>query len=93
MKVYSANTKAKEELAALRRIENSKTNSFIQEGLSAYNTRKYPRSIEIFDNVLLLDPDNKVATEYLRLSKIKKESYEKLIRCRKEKLAGCELLK
>ncbi|MBK6604259.1 MAG: hypothetical protein IPG24_02005 [Leptospiraceae bacterium] len=93
VKVYSANTKAKEELAALRRIENSKTNSFIQEGLSAYNTRKYPRSIEIFDNVLLLDPDNKVATEYLRLSKIKKESYEKLIRCRKEKLAGCELLK
>ncbi|MBP7283375.1 MAG: hypothetical protein KBA66_17440 [Leptospiraceae bacterium] len=92
-KVFPTNTKAKEELATLRRIENGKTNNYIQEGLAAYNARKYPKSIEIFDNVLLLDPDNKIATEYLRLSRLKKESYEKLIKCRKEKLVGCELLK
>ncbi|MBK8397986.1 MAG: hypothetical protein IPL26_22455 [Leptospiraceae bacterium] len=93
IKILPSNNMAKDELSRVRRTENGKTAKYIQDGLTQYNSRNYLKSIELFDNVLLLDPDNKVATEYLRLSKIKKESYEKLIKCRKEKLPGCELLK
>ena len=58
---------AKDELSRVRRTENGKTAKYIQDGLTQYNSRNYLKSIELFDNVLLLDPDNKVATEYLRL--------------------------
>jgi ABC-type uncharacterized transport system substrate-binding protein len=92
-KLYPTNNKAKSELLTLRTIENKKINTYIVEGMLQYNARKYGKSIELFDNILLLDPDNKVAFEYLRLSKIKKESFEKLTKCRNDNLTGCELLK
>ena len=45
---------------------------FIFKRKESYENRKYSDSEEMFQNILLVEPENKNAKEYLRLSKEKK---------------------
>lgn len=93
IQVQPSNSGAKSDLDSLRRKEKEKVPDYLKSGLDYYNARNYVQSIETFENILLVEPDNRNAIEYLRLSKVKKEALDKLQKCQKESGAGCELLK
>lgn len=80
LRVLPSNAKTKTELNAIRATESGKIKSYIQEGMKAYNARKYTSSIEKFEDILLIDPNHKTANEYLRLSHQKKEAADRLLR-------------
>lgn len=86
LRVLPSNQKAKMELNQLRTVEAKKIPAYLEEAHRAYNVRNYEKAMEIYDNILLIDPDHREALEYLRLSKQKFEAAEKLLR--KQKLGG-----
>lgn len=49
-----------------------------QLGEKYYNTRSYENACANFQNILLIQPDDKKAIEYLRISKAKRDALEKL---------------
>ncbi|MCB1160139.1 MAG: peptide ABC transporter substrate-binding protein, partial [Leptospiraceae bacterium] len=77
-----SNTRAVAELANLRAQERKKIPVYLKNGIDEYNKRNYASAQPIFENILLVDNGNKQATEYLRLSKKKREAVLRL----KEKL-------
>jgi ABC-type uncharacterized transport system substrate-binding protein len=79
LRTLSSNQRASADLAAIRRQESAKIPDYLKTGITEYNDRNYDRSIEIFENILLIDPNEKSAKEYLRLSYKKKEAIEILI--------------
>ena len=84
LRTLSTNQKASSDLALIRRQESEKIPEYLKQGISEYNERNYDKSIEIFESILLIDPNEKSAKEYLRLSYKKKEAIEIL----KNKLAN-----
>ncbi|MCC5815389.1 MAG: peptide ABC transporter substrate-binding protein [Leptospira sp.] len=74
LRTLSSNGKASADLAAIRRSESTKIPNYLKEGIAQYNERNYDKSIEIFENILLVDPNEKSAKEYLRLSYKKKDA-------------------
>ena len=48
--------------------------NYVAKGIEHYNERDYNSSIEIFENALLVVPNNKEALEYLRLSYKKRDA-------------------
>jgi tetratricopeptide (TPR) repeat protein len=72
------NTRATSELASLRSSEMRKIPVYLSNGIDEYNKRNYESSILIFENILLVDPQNKQAIEYLRLSTKKQEAIQRL---------------
>lgn len=76
LRTLPSNQRASADLANIRRQESTKIPDYMKEGISEYNERNYERSIEIFENILLVDPNDKAAKEYLRLSYKKKEAIE-----------------
>lgn len=78
LSILPSNSKARSELAALRSREARKIPELMQQGLAAYNQRDYNSAIRIFDNVLLIQPGHNQATEYLRLSRQKREAADRL---------------
>lgn len=78
LQVLPTNAKARSELAALRSREARKIPELLQQGLQLYNQRDYAQSIRIFENILLIQPAHNQATEYLRLSRQKREAVDKL---------------
>lgn len=76
LRTLSNNTKAQADLQNVRRIESSKIPGYLNTGIKEYNERNYDKSIAIFEDILLIDPNEKSAKEYLRLSYKKKEAIE-----------------
>ncbi len=74
LRTLPSNTAAQNELSQLRAKESGGMKSYIEKGISFFNERDYDKSIETFENALLIIPGNKEATEYLRLSYIKKDA-------------------
>ena len=72
------NNKATSELAALRVAETRKIPVYLNNGIDEYNKRNYESAIIILQNILLVDGQNKQATEYLRLSTKKQEAIQRL---------------
>ncbi|MCE9499915.1 MAG: peptide ABC transporter substrate-binding protein [Leptospira sp.] len=83
LRTLPSNAKASADLASTRSHEISKVPNFVNEGIKSYNNRDYETAIKSFEDVLLLDPGNKEASEYLRLSYKKQEA----IRILKEKIS------
>lgn len=82
LRTLPSNTKTQFELANLRKSESTKIETYLKQGINYYNERQYDISIQMFENILLINPEEKSAKEYLRLSYKKKEAIEIL----KEKL-------
>ncbi|MBE7412013.1 MAG: peptide ABC transporter substrate-binding protein [Leptospiraceae bacterium] len=79
LRTLPSNTKASSDLSQTRSREIFKVPDYIKDGIKNYNNRDYENSITIFEDVLLVDPGNKEATEYLRLSYKKQEAIKVLI--------------
>lgn len=92
VKLLDSNTKAKADLTRLRQKELKNVPIYIQKGKSLYEARKYSDSEEMFQNILLVEPENKNAKEYLRLSKEKRLAMIKYENCIKEADKKCYLL-
>jgi ABC-type uncharacterized transport system substrate-binding protein len=78
LRTWPSNSKATADLASTRNHEIAKVPNFVDEGIKSYNNRDYELSIKNFENVLLVDPGNKEASEYLRLSYKKQEAIKVL---------------
>ncbi|MCB1189688.1 MAG: peptide ABC transporter substrate-binding protein [Leptospiraceae bacterium] len=74
LQTLPTNGKATSDLAALRSAEIPNLKTYLKDGVDNYNKRNYDKSIEIFESILLVDPNHKEATEYLRLSNKKREA-------------------
>lgn len=74
LQTLPSNSKATSDLASIRSIETPNIKTYLKEGVEHYNERDYGKSIEIFESILLINPNQKEAKEYLRLSKKKKEA-------------------
>ncbi|MCS6984831.1 MAG: peptide ABC transporter substrate-binding protein [Leptospiraceae bacterium] len=86
LKVLPTNQKARQELSQLRSLEARKIPAYLADANEAYNERDYEKAMELYDNILLIDPNHKEAGEYLRLSRQKYEAAERLLR--KQKAGG-----
>lgn len=91
LRIYSQNLLAKQGLDNLRKKLSEKIPLMLDEGMILYNQRKYEDSIPIFNNILLIEENNKKAREYLRLSKEKMEAINKLKNCKNDKINPCSL--
>jgi ABC-type uncharacterized transport system substrate-binding protein len=74
LRTLPTNAQATADLNAIRSFESSNMKSYIDSGINHYNERNYNASIEIFENALLVVPNNKEALEYLRLSYKKRDA-------------------
>lgn len=92
VKTLDSNAKAKTNLTRLRQKELRNIQVYIQKGKGFYEARKYGESEEMFQNILLVEPENKNAKEYLRLSKEKKLAMLKYENCIREADKKCYLL-
>ena len=92
LRILDLNTKAKANLARLRTKETQNISIYTQTGKSLYEVRKYSEAEEMFQNILLVDPENKNVKEYLRLSKEKKIAMLKYENCLRDADKKCYLL-
>ncbi|WCL49451.1 ABC transporter substrate binding protein [Leptospira sp. GIMC2001] len=76
LRTLPSNQKSAAELAQIRRQESDKIPEYLNQGIKEYNDRDYDISIQTFENILLIDPNEKSAREYLRLSYKKKEAIQ-----------------
>lgn len=74
LRTLPSNAQANADLNAIRNFESPNMKSYIEKGIAHYNDRNYNSSIEIFENALLVVPNNKEAIEYLRLSYKKRDA-------------------
>lgn len=91
LKIDSTNRDAKISLEKLRRDLKTKLPEMHQLGEKYYNTRSYENACANFENILLIQPDDKKAIEYLRISKAKRDALEKLKNCSNNKESPCAL--
>lgn len=80
LQTLPTNEGARQELHTLRARMLPQVGQLIEEGRSHYDARRYDAAIQDFENVLLLQPGNGTAAEYLRLSRRKQEALERLLR-------------
>jgi tetratricopeptide (TPR) repeat protein len=92
LKILDSNAKSKANLTRLRQKELKNIPAYIQKGKGLYESRKYGESEDMFQNILLVEPENKNAKEYLRLSKEKKIAMLKYENCIREMDKKCYLL-
>ncbi|MBP7280194.1 MAG: peptide ABC transporter substrate-binding protein [Leptospiraceae bacterium] len=74
LRTLPSNNQASNDLNAIRNFESSNMKNYVAKGIEHYNERDYNSSIEIFENALLVVPNNKEALEYLRLSYKKRDA-------------------
>jgi len=91
VQIYPENKSAKESLFRLRQKLTPQIPEYHEKGLDLYNKRRYADSISIYENILLIDSEDKRAKEYLRLSKEKKEALHKLMNCKIDRENPCKL--
>ncbi|HNH06883.1 MAG TPA: hypothetical protein PK683_00165, partial [Leptospiraceae bacterium] len=92
IRILESNAKSRNSLARIREKEIKNIPLYIRTGKGYYEQRKYGQAEELFQNVLLADPDNKNAKEYLRLSADKKTAMLKYEECLKTSDKKCHLL-
>lgn len=76
---YPGNDRAGRDLARVRAAQGARVPELTREGIALYGRREYAAAIEIFENILLVRPGHKQATEYLRLSRKKRAAIQKLL--------------
>ncbi|PNV73603.1 ABC transporter substrate binding protein [Leptospira inadai] len=76
LRTYPQNSKSIGELNHIRVSELSKISDYLKEGINLYSQREYENSIRLFEHILLIDPSDKRAQEYLRLSNKKREAIQ-----------------
>ena len=79
LRIWPQNGRARVELAALRGRESARIPRYMRDGLVEYNRRNYDLAIQRFQDVLLVNPAHKEATEYLRLSQQKQQAVRRLL--------------
>lgn len=47
-------------------------------GIADYNAREFDRAVKTFENILLIEPGNREAQEYLRIAVRKRDALRKL---------------
>lgn len=78
LKSYSDNQNSKIEIASIRKLEESSIPDRLKKGIESYHQRDYEKAIDSFETILLIEPANKQALEYQRLSLKKKSAIEQL---------------
>ncbi|MEM7184632.1 MAG: hypothetical protein AAF518_27300, partial [Spirochaetota bacterium] len=89
---YSSNQKAKANLSQAISQERQKLSVYMNQGKNSYKKRKYDSAIEIFSNILLIDPSNKAANGYLYNAKLKRDALKRLLECNQQN-TDCSLWK
>jgi len=78
LKSYSENQSSKIEIASIRKLEESSIPDRLKKGIESYHQRDYEKAIDSFETILLIEPANKQALEYQRLSLKKKSAIEQI---------------
>jgi len=91
LSLYPDNNQAKNELSQVRGRLLPTVDHLFEEGMQKYNERNYNQSKQIFENILLIDPNNKKTKEFLRLSIEKKAALYKILNCKTDKGNPCSL--
>lgn len=79
---WPENQAARRDLADLRASLRGRLAADLREGVAAYDRRAYAEAIDIFQNILLVEPGHRQAAEYLRLSRLKFDALQRLRRDR-----------
>ena len=87
------NQKAKSNLESIRSKERKNIPSYSLIAIRLYNQRDYDASEEGFKKILAIDPNDKNANEYLKLSIEKKLSMKKFEDCLRTNDSRCKLLR
>ncbi|MBI3394442.1 MAG: peptide ABC transporter substrate-binding protein [Spirochaetia bacterium] len=74
------NDRARADLEQLRRTQQPHLQEYFRTGVQHYQQREYDLAVHSFENVLLIDPRNQQAQEYLRIASKKKEAVDRLIK-------------
>ncbi|PJZ69808.1 hypothetical protein CH373_10730 [Leptospira perolatii] len=83
VRTLPTNTAAHASLQSLRARQSPMIGDYLKSAIDSYNQREYEEAIRQLENILLISPEHKEASEYLRLS-VKKQEAIKILR---EKLA------
>ena len=78
LKYKPDNVQAQEALNRIRAQERAGLRALLQQAIESYDQRKYDEAIVRFDNILLIDPANKEAQQYLNQSIRKRDALKKL---------------
>lgn len=78
LRTLPSNNKSQAELATLRSQESGKVSEYLKSGIQDYTERNYESAIQTFENIILVNPNEKSAQEYLRLSFKKQEAVKVL---------------
>ncbi|MBE7436989.1 MAG: peptide ABC transporter substrate-binding protein [Spirochaetales bacterium] len=73
------NQRAAGELSQLRAIQAARLPALLAEAEGHYTSRHYTEAIALYENILLIAPGHKEASEYLRLSQRKRAAIEELL--------------
>jgi len=92
LKTWPDNAKGRKALTILRNGQRKKIPKYLQDGISLYSMRDYQRAINTFQNIILVTPGHKKATEYLRLARKKKKAIDALLNCSVKGSKDCSLL-
>jgi ABC-type uncharacterized transport system substrate-binding protein len=91
LSIYPDNQASKTELSLLRAKLTPSIEGLFDEGSKKYNERHYLDAKVIFENILLIDPNNKKSKDFLRLSIEKKNALDKIMNCKNDKDNPCSL--
>ncbi len=80
LRTLETNASARADQERVRQAVAGTVPQLLAEGIRAYNNREYEVSITQLQNVLLVDPQNRKAAEYLRLAIKKKEAIDRLMK-------------
>ncbi len=90
--ILSSNGKAKSALENLRQRERKNIPNYLVLATKFYNQRKYTEAELGFNKILAIDPSDKSALEYLKLSGEKKISMKKFENCIASNDRKCKLI-
>jgi ABC-type uncharacterized transport system substrate-binding protein len=92
LKLYKNNEKTKNDLKILRGKEITKIPIYKELGFKHYNERNYEDAEHQFTKILLIDPSNRQADEYKKLSINKKIGMKRYLECIKNNDKKCTLI-
>ena len=83
---------AKQRIASIREKEKAKIPGIFQMAKNYYQQRKYKEAILELEKILLIDPKDNIAHDYLKLSKQKLFAIQEMEKCQSSKNKDCRLL-
>lgn len=72
------NTRAAMALDGVRARQKQRLAEDLKLGIADYNAREFDRAVKTFENILLIEPGNREAQEYLRIAVRKRDALRKL---------------